>query len=125
MLFDTDVIIWCLRGNPKAATVIDQTDSLQLSAISYMELLKGARDKKDLHLIKDFIHDIRFSLLPISQNISHRAIIYMEEYALGSGLDLADALIGATSTEHNLHLCTGNYKHYKVIPHLKITVFKP
>ncbi len=125
MLFDTDVIIWCLRGSHKAATAIDRADSLQLSAISYMELLKGARNKNDLRLIRAFIHDLQFSLLPISENISHRAIIYMEEYALGSGLDLADALIAATSTEHNLHLCTGNHKHYKIIPHLEITVFKP
>ena len=47
MLFDTDVIIWALRGNLKAGKRIDGAAALSLSAISYMELLKGARDKRE------------------------------------------------------------------------------
>ena len=39
MLFDTDVLIWYLRGNVQAAELLDQTTTRQTSVISYMELL--------------------------------------------------------------------------------------
>ena len=125
MIFDTDVIIWALRGNEKAAVKIDAEYELHISAITYMELLKGARNRPEQTAIKRFIHDLGFELIPINANISHRAMIYMEEYALSSGIDLADALIAATATENNTILCTTNHKHYKVIPSLEIDIFRP
>lgn len=125
MLFDTDVIIWALRGNTKAARLIDQQANLYISAISYMELIKGARDKVDQKSIKAFVHDLSFVFLPVTQDTSHRAVIYMESFALSSGLEVADALIAATAAEHGLKLCTANHRHYRVIPGLALSVFRP
>ena len=124
MLFDTDIIIWALRGNPNAALAIDSADNRLISSVSYMELLKGARDKKELKAIKQYLHDIGFEVLPISENVSHRATIYMEEFVLKAGMDMADALIAATSAENSEILYTGNSKHYKVIPDIQIKVFR-
>ena len=84
MLFDTDVIIWALRGNLKAASEINRSSELYLSAVSYMELLKGARDKRELQEIKKFLLDLGFQILPINDKVSHRAMIYIEEYVLKS-----------------------------------------
>jgi predicted nucleic acid-binding protein len=125
MLFDTDVIIWALRGNKKAADRIDAEAVLQLSAVSYMELLKGSRNKEDQRQTTTFIRDMGFESLPVDTDVSHRATVYMEEYALSAGLDLADALIAATAAEHKIPLCTANDKHYKVIPGIEIAVFRP
>ena len=125
MLFDTDVIIWALRGNRKAAKCIDSEPSLALSAVSYMELLKGSRNKDDQQLTIAFIRDMGFQTFPIGENVSHRAIVYMEEFALSHGLDLADALIAATAAEHKIAICTANDKHYKTIPGLTIARFRP
>lgn len=125
MLFDTDIIIWALRGNEKAATIIDNAQSRFISAVSYMELLKGARDKNDQKFTKSFISDLGFEILPVTENISHRAMIYMEEFVLKSGMDMADSLIAATAAENTLKLCTGNSKHYKFIPNIELSVFKP
>ncbi len=125
MLFDTDVLIWSLRGNRKAAEAIDSAAELFLSSVSYMELLKGARGKRELVSVKGYLHDLGFRTLPVSENISHRAMIYMEEYVLKSGIDMADALIAATAAEHALTICTGNNKHYKSISDIQLSVFRP
>ncbi len=124
MLFDTDVVIWVLRGNKNAATAIDEADRLDLSVISYMELLQGARNRKELRLIKAFLVDIGFQIVPLSENIGHRASIYLEEYALSSNLGVPDALIAATATEHKKVLCTGNARDYRAITEVELEVFR-
>jgi len=125
MLFDTDVIIWALRGNAKAGRRIDEASSLHLSAVSYMELLKGARDKREQKAIQEFLRDLGFEQLPVTSAICHRAVIYVEEFALSSGLELADALIAATACEHGIELCTANDKHYRIIADLNLQIFRP
>jgi len=106
MIFDTDVIIWALRGNRRAATAMDNADTLALSVISYMELIGGARNKKDLRMTRSFLGDLGFRILPLSENIGHRASIYLEEYGLKSNLGIADALIAATAVENGFPLCS-------------------
>lgn len=125
MLFDTDVLIWCFRGNKKAARLIERTDERMLSVVSYMELVQGARNKAELRAITSFLADFAFRLLPLTENIGHRASIYMEEHGLKSGVCMADALLAATAVENRLVLCTGNIKHYRVISELEIAGFKP
>ncbi len=125
MLFDTDVIIWALRGNKRAAATIDAADRLELSVVSFMELLKGARDRKDLRLTKAFLVDLGFHILPLSENIGHRAAIYLEEYGLKSNLGVPDSLIAATAVENALVLCTGNIKDYRAISEVELKPFRP
>lgn len=125
MLFDTDVIIWALRGNKRAAKEIDQADCLDLSVVSYMELLQGVRDKKDLRLTRAFLDDLGFRMLPLTENIGHRASIYLEEYGLKTNLGVPDALIAATAVENNSALCTGNAKDYQAIAEVALEVFRP
>jgi predicted nucleic acid-binding protein len=48
----------------------------------------------------------------------------MEEFAIKSGIDMPDALIAATASETPLPLSTGNYKDYKGIPDIELSVFK-
>jgi predicted nucleic acid-binding protein len=125
MLFDTDILIWYLRANSKAAQAIENAVERSISVISYMELLQGARDKKEIKIIRDFLKDSGFSIIPLTENISHRASVYMEEYCLKVQMSLADALIAATATENNIQLYTGNNKHYKPVKELKLKIFKP
>ncbi len=125
MIFDTDVIIWVLRGNAKAARAVDAAEARALSVVSYMELLQGARDKAEVRAIKAFLTDMRFSLLPLTEDIGHRASIYMEEYGLAIAMSMADALIAATAIEAHEPLITGNDKHYKPIKELELQRFRP
>ena len=90
-----------------------------------MELLQGSVNRNDAHLVKSFLADCRFSLLPLTENIGHRASIYMEEFASASGLRVADALIAATAAENRIALCTDDQKHFRAIQELELTVFRP
>jgi len=125
MLFDTDVLIWYLRGNEKAALALEKSDSRELSIISYMELLQGARNKKEIKVIRSFLKDMNFESLPLTENICHRASVYMEEYCLKVDMCLADALLAATAVENHLAICTGNKKHYRSITEIEMRVFQP
>jgi predicted nucleic acid-binding protein len=125
MLFDTDVLIWCFRGVAKAAKAIESDPSPTISVITYMELVQGVRDKKELKSITSFLADMGMPVLPLSDNIGHRASIYLEEHALKDGMAMADALIASTAVERSLALCTGNAKHFKVINDLELVVFRP
>ena len=123
MLFDTDVLIWVLRGSKRAALRVEAVTERSLSVISYMELLQGARDRTELAGIKSLLADTGFEMVPLSENIGHRASIYVEEYGLKGAMCMADALIAATAVERQLVLCTANRKHYRLVRDLEISVF--
>lgn len=125
MLIDTDVLIWVLRGNLKAAKRVDAVEDRAVSIVSYMELLQGARDKAEVRTIKRYLADLAFTVIPLSENIGHRASIYMEQHAVASSLSMADALIAAAATESNHALLTGNDKHFKPVTELEVKRFRP
>lgn len=125
MIFDTDIFIWVQRENKKAADLIDGAEERYLSVQTYMELLQCAQNKKQQRLVKQFISNLCFIVLPISENIGHRALIYVEEYGLSSGMRAGDAIIAATAVENNMPLISGNGKHFKAVKELDFKLFKP
>ena len=125
MMYDTDVLIWFIRGNEKAARAFENDSGKCLSIQSYMELLQGARDKEEQKQLKDFIFAFDFAVLPMSENIGHRALVYVEEYALSAGMRSADALVAATAVENNMTLMTGNTKHFRAVRELQLKAFRP
>ena len=82
MIFDTDIFIFVQRGNTKAASLVDAEIERYLSIQTYMELLQGAKDKVQLRLTKKYISDLGFIVLPLTENIGHRALIYVEQHTL-------------------------------------------
>jgi predicted nucleic acid-binding protein len=125
MIFDTDIFIWVQRGNPKAAKLIDQSKERYLSVYSYMELLQAAKNKQQHDTVHDFLLSFSFLVLPLTENIGHRALIYIEEYSLSHGIRAGDAIVAATAAENKLKLVSSNVKHFKPIKELKLKVFKP
>ncbi len=125
MIFDTDIFIWTQRGNQKAARLIDRSKERYLSIHSHMELLQFAKNKQQHSYIKDFLASFGFLVLPFTENIGHRALIYIEEYTLSYGLRAGDAIIAATAAENNMTLVSSNAKHFKPIKELKLKIFKP
>ena len=125
MLFDTDVLIWIHRGNRRAATLVNTAVERFVSVQTVLELIQGAVSMEHARAAKNFLVDFGFSVLPLTENIGHRATVYMEEYAISSGLRAGDSLIAATAVENDLLLTSGNRKHFRPIRELQLKVFKP
>ncbi len=125
MIFDTDIFIWAQRGSEKAAKLFEKEEEKYLSVQTYMELLQNAKNKTQHKYTKDFLTVFGFIVLPLTENIGHRASIYVEEYTLSSSLGSGDAIIAATAVENNMILASSNVKHFRVIKDLQLKAFKP
>ena len=73
----------------------------------------------------NFLTTFGFIVLPLTENIGHRASIYVEEYTLSSNLRSGDAIMAATAGENNMILSSSNVKQFKVIKKLKLKIFNP
>ena len=125
MIFDSDVLIWFFRGNKEAARAVEEDGGRALSVVSYMEVMRGVLNKREAKTIRDLLGRFAFEILPLSEPIGARAALYVEEFALKTGLSVADALIAATAAERGEVLSTANSKHFKMIPGLALSVFRP
>lgn len=125
MLIDTDVLIWNLRGNDAAATLLDEHPRFTISAVTYMELLQGLRDKTELRALRQAMRFWQTEVLAINEEISARAMFLVEEHALSHNMQMADALIAASALHLGEPLITANDRHYRHIDGLEIAIFRP
>ncbi len=125
MLVDTDVLIWHLRGYAQATRRLDELGALTLSAVSYLEVLQGMRNKAELVAVKKMLQHRAATLLPVSEVITQRAIELMESITLSHGLQMGDALIAATALDHGLPVLTANVKHFGAVQGLTVEAFNP
>jgi predicted nucleic acid-binding protein len=125
MLVDTDVLIWHLRGYPNATRRLDELGALTLSAVTYLEVLQGIRNKAELVAVKKMLQHRAATVLPVSEAITQRTIGLMESLTLSHGLQMGDALIAATAIEHQLPVLTANVKHFGAVDGLKVEAFVP
>src|SRR5689334_8217855 len=125
MIFDTDILVWIERNHPPANRLVNESPSRLISAQTYLELLQYAKNRDQQEKSKKFLMELSFKVLPFTENISHRAMVYIEQYGLSHKLGAGDALIAATAVEHRLPLATGNAKHFRAIKDLELKVFKP
>jgi len=125
MLIDTDVLIWMTRGHVGAAARLNALVPWQISAVTYIELVQGCRNKQELAQIKKGLALSQTNILPISTAISERAMQLIDSYALSHSMQLGDALIAATALAHGLTVLTANAKHFSPISELSVEVFVP
>ena len=125
MIIDTDVLIWYMRGNEKAFEVIENTSPFYISVITYMELVQGMRNKNELNELRKALREWNSKTLYITEDISTKAMFFIERHYLSHSLEIADSIIAATAIVNALPLMTGNDKHYQVINDLKVKIFRP
>lgn len=127
MIFDTDILVWAHRGHPAAARFINRVpiEERNISMISYLELLYGARDAHDLVIVQKLVEDLFAEVVPITETISRSALRIMKSYVLAHRLDASDAVIAATALARQEPLATGNQKHFRFIPGLSVRPCTP
>jgi predicted nucleic acid-binding protein len=125
MLIDSDVLVWHTRGHVGAARRLGNIRPWRISVVTYIELVQGCRDKRELLQLKKGLAGRRTEIVPLTPAISQRAADLVEAMALSHGLRLADALIAATAVEHQAVLLTGNRKHFVAVPEMQIEAFEP
>ena len=125
MIIDTDVLIWYMRGNKKAYNAIEDKHGFFVSVVTYIELVQGMRNKSELTELRRAFREWNTKILYINEEISSKAMFYIEQHYLSHSLTLADALIASTAVSHGIPLLTGNDKHYKIIKNLQVKYFKP
>lgn len=125
MLVDTDVIIWYMRGNENARDYLDANPYFQISVITYMELVQGMRNKQELRALRRALRNWKAEIIYINEEISGKAMFYVEQHYLSHSVQLADALIGATAVSYGLSLLTDNDKHYQIIKEVDVKKFRP
>ncbi len=89
-----------------------------------MELVQGMRNKDELRTLQKTLKQWNVKTIYINEEISAKALFFVEEYFLSHSMQLADALIGATATMYGMTLITANDKHYKIIKELEMQVFR-
>ncbi len=90
-----------------------------------MELVQGMRNKNELNQLRKALHEWKTQILYVSEEISAKAMFYVEQHFLSHSMQLADALIGATAIAYGLPILTGNDKHYRAMKDLRIKKFVP
>ena len=115
ILCDTNILIEVYRDNAKIIETPKQIgqDNIAISDVTCAELLYGARDKKELQIIRKDLN--KLIILPIQSSISNLAVELVEKYALSHNLSLPDALIASTAIIHNIEIYTLNIKDFKFI----------
>jgi len=127
VILDTDILVWVLRNHGPALRFVDSIPLARrnLSSVTYLELLDGSHDSRDLRSVKELVEDVFAEVIPLSEAITRTAIRLMEEFVLAYRLSVEDALIAATALDRQDSLATGNEKHFRMIPGLELKVFRP
>ena len=108
IIFDTDIIIWILRGKETIVTVAkrlseETSGKIYITPIQVAEVYSGMTDKEERKTRK-LIESFYF--LDINKRIGELAGIYINKYRKSHQIELADAIIGASAKNYNL-----NYTH--------------
>ncbi len=118
-LLDTNILIEILKGNRETISKINTLNSTYtVSDISYMELIYGAFDNKEVKKIEKFLSN--FKIIEINNKVSQKALLLIKKYAKSHSLDIPDALIAATAIVNNFKLFTYNLKDFKYIEDLHL-----
>ena len=119
LLCDTCVIIDFMNGRSQVLNELIKTEkTLFINSIIEMELLQGARDKKDLRIIENKL--CAFRLLNMQQDIFDLATQNIRRYRLSHNLALPDAIIAATATFYQIPLFTYNLKDFRFLPDVQL-----
>jgi predicted nucleic acid-binding protein len=120
-LVDTDVLIDLATNNQGAIGYVNSlAEGWSVSIITALELIVGARDKKEVEKIDQFLTAV--PIVPLTPAAGMRAYLLLKQFSRSHGLRVFDSLIAAAAIEEDRTLLTRNEKHFRMIPDLKMEV---
>jgi predicted nucleic acid-binding protein len=118
LVLDTDVVIDYLRGQPDAVLFFkNNSDRSILSAIVVAELYAGVRGDSEEQMLDKLlsIHPI----IPVTTEIAKAGGLLRRKFGKSHGVDVADAILAATTQAAEAELATLNVRHYPMFPGLR------
>lgn len=124
LLFDTDVLIDHLRGDPQAKAYLEgRTDTLMVSAVTIAELFAGVREGEERRTLDGFVR--AFEVVAVSLQIAERGGLIRRDYKRSHNIGLPDAIIAATAEHERASLVTLNDKHFPMLEDVVTPYRKP
>jgi len=101
---------------------LQKYDKVNISIITYYEILSGLKYKDSKNLIQKFREFVSYNtVLPLTLNsVEISTDIYKNLRKTGEIIDNVDILIAGIALSNNLELVTANEKHFKRIKRLKV-----
>jgi len=111
---DSDILIWHLRGEPRASALLrslaaDPGNELWTGALQRAEVVFFMRPEEESATLS-FLS--RFKTEPVTQAIVDRAASFYRQWHPSHGIDVNDAILAATATATGGKIYTKNLKHY-------------
>ncbi len=103
-VFDTNILIDYLNGIAAAKQELDRYGPRQISMISYIEVMVGARGLEDETKLRGFLAS--FEILELSAEIAEESIAIRRKHRL----KVPDAIVYATARTQGCVLVTRNTK---------------
>lgn len=129
-LVDTDIHSFYFKGDKKViervSIYLKEYDQLDISVITYYEIIAGLKYKKTVAQLKEFVNFANVNnLIYVTESTAQIAgDIYSELRGKGITIDTSDILIAAIAIENDLSLITNNEKHFEQISALRIENWK-
>jgi tRNA(fMet)-specific endonuclease VapC len=129
-LLDTDILSFFFKGDikviEKTKAYLKEYDQLNISIITYYEIIGGLKFKRASIQLKEFVEFIdNNNVIHISEKSGQIAgDIYADLRTRGITIGTSDILIAGIATENDPTLVTNNERHFEVIPELKIENWK-
>lgn len=105
-LFDTNILIDYLSGREDASRELARYSERLVSAVTWMEVLTGARDDAEEDVIKVFLSD--FIVVEIDRKVAWEAVRLRRSHRLR----LPDAVVWASARVRSAQLVTRNTKDF-------------
>ena len=120
VLCDTNIFIHAFNSDTNTIKQLKHIglQNIILSSITVMELYQGMGNKKELAQMKKNIK--YYDVVEVDRNTSALATNFIENYRLSYGLQIPDAIIGASAVVHQIELFTYNRKDFSFMPNIKL-----
>ncbi len=123
MVIDSTVLVDAIRGKEEALNFFSTAkESLSISRIGVIEMVRGAKTKKDVSFVLKLIKDLNIDIIEVSEEISKLAGDLFESYYHKYGLGAMDSFIAATAVVKKEKLASHNLKHFKFIKDLELII---